>query len=129
MKTINLIKKHAIIAMAAVSMVLFSGCGISSGLYNQFSVHCANTNVVLQKNNFKVVGSVSGESSATYIVGIGLNKETLVAKAKQSMIDNAKLDGTSKAIINVTVEEHVTFILVYVERKIKVHGTVIEFTE
>jgi hypothetical protein len=129
MKTINFIKKHAIIAMAAVSLVLLSGCGISSGLHNQFSVNGANTNVVLQKNNFKVLGSVNGTSEATYVLGVGLNKNTLIAQAKQQMLDNAKLDGSSKAVINVTVEEHVTFILVYVKRTVKVHGTIIEFTE
>ena len=129
MKTINFIKKHAIIAVAAVSLVLFSGCGISSGLHNQLSVQGANTNVVLQKNNFKVLGTVSGTSDATYVLGVGLNKNTLIAQAKQQMLDNAKLEGASKAVINVTVEEHVTFILVYVKRIVKVHGTVIEFTE
>jgi hypothetical protein len=129
MKTLSIIKKRGLIIASMIAIFLLTGCGISSGLMNQFSVNGTNTNVVLQKNNFKVVGTVSGDASDSYVFGIGLNKQYLVAKAKQNMIENAKLDGSSKAIINVTIEEHATLILVYVKRTITVHGTVIEFTE
>jgi hypothetical protein len=129
MKTLSIIKKQGLIIISIVAVIFLSGCGVSSGLMNQFSVNGANTNVVLQKNNFKVAGTVSGEASASYVMAIGCNKQTLVSQAKQQMIENAKLEGTSKAIINVSIEEHITFILVYMKRTIKVHGTVIEFTE
>jgi hypothetical protein len=129
MKTLSFIKKQRSIIILIVATVFLSSCGINSGLYNSFNVNGANTNVVLQKKNFKVVETVSGDASDSYIFAIGLNKPGLVAKAKQKMIENAKLDGTSKAIINITIEEHCKLVLVYVERTITVHGTVIEFTE
>lgn len=110
-------------------VVLLSSCGVNSGLLNQYSVNGTNTNIVLEKNNFKVVGTVSGEATDTYLFFIGGFKQTLVAKAKQKMIENAKLEGTSKAIINVTIEEHNKFMFLYIKRTITVHGTVIEFTE
>lgn len=96
---------------------------------NQYSVNGANTNVVLEKKNFKVVETVSGDATDKYWFFIGGYKQTLVAKAKQKMIENAKLEGTSKAIINVTLEEHSKFMFIYIKRTITVHGTVIEFTE
>ena len=129
MKKLSFIKKLRIIATILILVAILTGCGISSGIYNQFGVNGANTNVVLQKKNFKVIGTVNGDATASYIFAIGLNKQNLVSKAKQNMIDNAKLEGSSKAIINVTLEEHVTLIFVYLERTITAHGTVIEFTE
>lgn len=129
MKNLSITKKLAIATTIMIVTTLLSGCGINSGIMNQYSVNGANTNVVLQKKNFKVVETVSGEASDTYLFLIGGNKKNLVAKAKQNMIENAKLTGTSKAIINVTLEEHNKFVFVYFKRTITVHGTVIEFTE
>ena len=129
MKKLIITRKLALAATILIATTLLSGCGINSGIINQFSVNGANTNVVLQKKNFKVVETVSGEATDTYLFLIGGNKQNLVAKAKQNMIEKAKLEGTSKAIINVTLEEHNKFIFVYFKRTITVHGTVIEFTE
>ena len=39
------------------------------------------------------------------------------------------LNGKSRAVINVTVEEHVALMVVVFERTVIVHGTVIEFTD
>jgi len=129
MKKLTFIKKSEFITLFLLAIVFLSGCGVNSGIMNQYSVNGANTNVILQKNNFKVIGTVSGEATDKYLFFIGGYKQTLVAKAKQNMIENAKLEGTSKAIINVTLEEHNKFIFVYIKRTITVHGTVIEFTE
>lgn len=129
MKTLSCIKRQGTIVLFLVSIVFLSGCGINSGLVNQYSVNGANSNVILQKKNFKVIGTVSGESSDSYLFFIGGHKQNLVAKAKQNMIESAKLDGTAKAIINVTTEEHDDFKFVYIKRVITVHGTVIEFSE
>jgi len=129
MKKLSCIMKKGSIILFLLAIIFLSGCGINSGLVNQYSVNGANTNVILQKKNFKVIGTVSGESSDFYVFFIGGHKQNLVAKAKQNMIDKAKLDGTSKAIINVTTEEHNVFKFVYIKRVITVHGTVIEFLE
>lgn len=129
MKKLLRIKEQGIRILFLVAILFLSGCGINSGLVNQYSVNGANSNVILQKKNFKVIETVSGESSDSYLFFIGGHKQNLVAKAKQNMIENAKLYGTSKAIINVTIEEHDVFKFVYIERILTVHGTVIEFLE
>lgn len=129
MKSLIFNKRNALFTAFSIAVIFLSGCGINSGIMNQYSVNGANTNVVLQKNNFKVIENVSGEATDTYLFFIGGFKQTLVAKAKQNMIEKAKLEGTSKAIINVTLEEHNKFMFVYIKRTVTVHGTVIEFTE
>ena len=129
MKKLTFIKKNGFITLFLIAIIFLSGCGVNSGIINQYSVNCANTNVVLEKKNFKVIGTVSGQATDTYLFLIGGYKQTLVAKAKQNMIESAKLEGTSRAIINVTLEEHNKFIFAYFKRTITVHGTVIEFTE
>jgi hypothetical protein len=129
MKKLSCIMKRGTGILFIVAIVFLSGCGVNSGLVNQYSVNGANTNVILQKKNFKVIGTVTGESADSYIFFIGGNKQNLVSRAKQSMIESAKLDGTSNAIINVTTEEHDVFKFVYIKRVITVHGTVIEFLE
>lgn len=129
MKSLSIIKGQGTGILFWVAILFLSGCGINSGLVNQYSVNGANSNVILQKKNFKIIETVSGESSDSYIFFIGGNKQNLVARAKQNMIENAKLLGTSKAIINVTTEEQDVFKFVYMKRIITVHGTVIEFLE
>jgi len=129
MKKLSCIKKQGTRILFLVAVLFLSGCGVNSGLVNQYSVNGANSNVILQKKNFKVIETVSGESSDSYLFFIGGNKQNLIAQAKQNMIENAKLLGTSKAIINVTTEEHAVFKFVYLKRIITVHGTVIEFLE
>lgn len=129
MKNLIFSRRNALYTAVLIAVVFLSGCGVNSGIMNQYSVNGANTNVVLQKNNFKVVENVSGDATDTYWFFIGGFKQTLVAKAKQNMIEKAKLEGTSKAIINVTLEEHNKFMFIYVKRTVIVHGTVIEFKE
>ena len=128
MKKLLLTKKQLHIGLFLLAVILLAGCGISSGLMNQYSVNGASSNVVLQKDNFKVLGTVSGEASDSYLFFIGGKTKNLIAIAKKNMIENAGLVGTSKAIINITLEEHNKFAFVYIKKTITVHGTVIEFT-
>jgi hypothetical protein len=127
----SVLKASVLLKVSVVLLLslLVTGCGVNSGLVNQFSANVSNSNVVLQNKNFKVLGTVSGDASDSYVFGIGGNKQNLVAQAKQKMIENAKLEGAPKAIINVTVEEHGKLIFVYLKRTITVHGVVVEFTE
>ena len=56
MKSItSIIKSKFIYSALLIMVVLLSGCGVNSGLINQLSVNGANTNVVLEKKNFKDV--------------------------------------------------------------------------
>ena len=128
MKKLLLTEKQLHIGLFLLAVILLAGCGVSSGLMNQYSVNGANSNVVLQKDNFKVLGTVSGEASDSYLFFIGGKTKNLIAIAKKNMIEKAGLVGTSKAIINITLEEHNKFAFVYIKKTITVHGTVIEFT-
>ena len=114
-----------------LSSILMTSCatGLHSGKF--FNVNNNNTNVVLTKNNFKVVEKVTGNSTATYILGIGgISNKALIAKAKTNMLENANLIGNAKAIINFTTEVHTTQINPFFSRKtITVSAHIIEFTE
>jgi len=105
MKKLIFSKRNALYTAILIAVLFLSGCGVNSGIMNLYSVNGANTNVILQKNNFKVIENVSGDATDKYWFFIGGFKQTLVAKAKQNMIEKAKLEGTSKAIINITLEE------------------------
>lgn len=85
--------------------------------------------MILQEKNFKVIETVSGESTDTYLFFIGGHKQNLIAKAKLNMIESSRLLDTLKAKINVTFEEHDAYKFVYIKRIITAHGTVIEFLE
>ena len=76
----------------AVCAAALTSCGLGSNLTsNQNSLQ---TNVVLNKNNYKVVKTINGEATATYIFGIGgLSAKALRDNATSNMIKNAKLDG------------------------------------
>lgn len=86
----------------AACIALLSGCGLDTSLTrNQNSLQ---TNVVLQKNNYKVLKTITGEATATYIFGIGgLSNKALKDNAIATMVKNAKLDGKAQAIINTQV--------------------------
>jgi hypothetical protein len=109
-----------------VVTVLFSSCAVHYGGTT------GSTQVQLTKKNFKVVESVQGEASATYIIGIGgLAKKGLIAEARSKMIANSNLVGSSRAIINETVEIKQSFWLpgIYQVYTVIVSGHIVEFTE
>ena len=90
-----------------------------------------STNVVLQDNNYKIVQKVRGESQADYFFYLGgFRKKGLIEEARAVMLENANLVGSSRAVINETVETSVTtFAGIYSNIKVTVSGYVIEFTE
>ena len=90
-----------------------------------------NTNVVLQDNNYKIVQKVRGEAQADYFFYFGgFRKKGLIEEARAEMLENANLVGSSKAVINETVETSLTTIAgVFSFVKVTVSGYVIEFTE
>ena len=85
MKKLLLTKNQLHICLFLFAVILLAGCGVSSGLINQYSVNGANSNVVLQKDNFKVLGTVSGEASDSYLFFIGGKTNNLIAKAKKNI--------------------------------------------
>lgn len=119
-------KKIAILLLI-ISMSLTS-CASHYGLPKNFNQN--TTEVVLTKNNFKVVNQVKGEAEATYIFGIGgLAKNGLVAEAKAKMLKNAGMEGNSRTIINEVVEVKTSGFLFVNKYKVIVSAQIVEFIE
>ncbi len=108
--------------------VFFSSCGYHVGYVNNNNANV--TNVELSQNNFKVIEKVSGSSTVEYIVGFGGKAEKqLLEDAKAAMFAKANLEGKSRAVVNLTFEQHVeTVFIFYVKRTLTVSGHVVEFT-
>ncbi|WP_019037449.1 DUF6567 family protein [Psychroflexus tropicus] len=122
-----MIKKFTIIA-GLVSTVLLTSCAGHYGLTTNINNH--TTEVVLADNNFKVISSVSGDASVTYILGIGgLSKKALIAEARKEMLEKANLEGSAKAIINETVEIKGTSFPFVGKKTVTVSAQVIEFLD
>lgn len=119
--------KKFVIASAACLALVCSSCSISrEATANQ---NVTQTEVVLAKKNYKVVGVATGVSAQNYWFGIGgLSKKSLGESAMSDMYKNANLKG-SQAIINVNVSYKNKFILIHNQAKAIATGTVIEFTD
>ena len=111
--------------LVAFSLCLLCSC--SAHLYNASNHNVSETQVVLDKANFTVIGTVSGSAKASYILGIGgLSQKSLKGNAVTEMYENANLTG-SQAIINVVFKQRVSNVLIYSEIEYTASGTIIEF--
>lgn len=122
-------KTLKMLCVAAIGAAILTGCGLGLPLTN--NQNSLQTNVVLQKNNYKVVKTITGEATATYIFGIGgLSKKSLKEDATAVMIKNAKLDGKAQAIVNTQVTLRNAFITpFYIKSIATAQAQVIEFIE
>jgi hypothetical protein len=122
-------KKLKILSITLFVMVLAAGCGTHRGAF--LNNNNNTTQVELGEKNFKVVSKVSGQSTATYVLGIGgITNKSLVENARSNMMSNADIVGSSKAIINMTTESHSTLVYPFFYQKtITVSGYVVEFTD
>ena len=119
--------KKFLIACIACAGLLTTSCGISRQATDNRNV--TQTEVVLSRNNYKVVGIVNGEAKQNYWFGIGgLSKKSLGESAMSEMYKNANLKG-SQAIINVNVSYKNKYILIHNQSKAIATGTVIEFID
>lgn len=122
-------KTFKILSIVFFTSILMTSCGIHSAMVR--NINNNTTNVALSRKNFKVIDRVCGESTAIYVLGIGgLSNKALIEKAKTKMLENANLIGSSKAIINVTTESHMTLVVPFFYQKtVTVSAHIIEFTE
>ncbi|MBE6342141.1 MAG: hypothetical protein E7065_01965 [Lentimicrobiaceae bacterium] len=106
-----------------------TSCSLHDGLTHNLNQN--STNVVLQDNNYTIVQKVRGESQADYFFYFGgFRKKGLIEEARADMLENANLIGSSKAVINETVEtSYTTFCGIYSNVKVTVSGYVVEFKE
>ena len=108
--------------------VLFSACRTTyRGMTTNENHH--QTQVVLSENNYRIVKYVEGDASARYVLFFGGNgsERGLVARARENMLRNAGLIGSSRAVINETVERRVKETLFSVEVRYIVSAYVVEF--
>lgn len=105
--------------------VVFASCaGLNTTPYDH---NLQETKVILKEANYKIVGQVEGEWSATYVFGIGgLSKKALTNNAISEMYKNANLTG-SQQIINVTTTTSIEQWVVYTKRRAIARGYIIEF--
>lgn len=121
-------KSLKLLLIALFTALLNTSCGIHSAFVTNTN---SNSSVVnLSMKNFEVVERVSGQATATYFFGIGgISNKALIEKAKSNMLEHAFMAGKARAIINITHESHVTFILpVFVQKTVTVSAHIIEFT-
>ncbi|MEL4306929.1 DUF6567 family protein [Joostella sp. CR20] len=113
---------------ALICSLFLTSCSVHNGLTT--NVNNTDTSVILSKSNYKVLGTVTGDAEAMYVLGIGgISKKGMVNEAKAEMFRKAKLEGASKAIINQTVEiKHSAFPFIRMYH-VYASGQVIEFTE
>ena len=121
--------KKSLFLVLVVIMFGMTSCSLHDGLTHNLNQN--STNVVLQDNNYTIVQKVRGESQADYFFYFGgFRKKGLIEEARADMLENANLIGSSKAVINETVETtYTTFCGIYSNVKVTVSGYVVEFKE
>lgn len=120
-----------VFSLEGCSLISYLGAGAVMGnrTYLDGTRNQNDTKVLLQENNFKVVGTAKGEAKATYVFGIGgLSPQAVKGNAIADMYENANLTG-AQAIIDVSFSRHDKNIVVYNEVCWTCHGLIIEFVK
>jgi hypothetical protein len=115
--------RNLVLAVGALVVgMTFTGCSTSSGHIGHF----IGTEVQLNQANFDVVGSVTGEASASYFISIGPSRQNIIAQAKQDMIKKARLQG-SQALVYVTTDTKYTWFPLWRQQMAYVSAEIVEF--
>lgn len=118
--------KKALLRLALALTAVFSLSSCATVLDHNLYDNMTQTRVTLDSNNFTVVKTVEGTSTAKYIFGIGgPGKENAIAE----LYKNAELSGSQKIIDISVVERYKTVLGVYNEVEYTAIGVVIEFTK
>lgn len=128
-KKITGMKKALLFFTLFIALFGMTSCSVHDGMTRNLNQN--TTNVILQDNNYTIVQKVRGESEANYVFYFGgFRKKGLIEEARANMLENANLIGSSRAVINETVEtSYTTFAGIYSKVKVTVSGYVVEFTE
>jgi predicted RecA/RadA family phage recombinase len=93
-----------LILIIVISLSLFGCVSTHSGIFKP-------SDVQLNNPNFRIIKTIDGFASATYIFGIGgYNREGLIKEAKTLMYKKHKFEK-SQTITNITLDEKRTWIL------------------
>lgn len=122
------------IILASSLFLLINNCGF---MPQGYLGHSTNTQVILSEANFKIINSVKGHATATFILGIGPFNDRLYSRAKRDMLENANLAGggnKSRALINITTDEQIKYFIfgyfpLWFSKTVYMSADVIEFKE
>lgn len=125
----KVMRNLSLISLCVIVLSVFSGCALHQEAASNLNL--SQTSVVLQKRNFKVVGSVSGQVTQTYALGFigGMSKKTLRESALSEMYRKADLNGKPRAIVNVNVRYKYQYLILISKCRVVATGDIIEFTE
>jgi len=114
-------------------LLLVNNCGF---MPEGYLGHSTNTQVILSEANYKIINSVRGDATATFILGVGPSNDRLYSRAKKDMLENANLAGggnKSRALINIATDEQIRFVWFYIpfwfSKTVYMSAHVIEFKE
>ena len=114
-------------------LLLVNNCGF---MPEGYLGHSTNTQVILSEANYKIINSVRGDATATFILGVGPSNDRLYSRAKKDMLENANLAGggnKSRALINIATDEQIRFVWFYIpfwfSKTVYISADVIEFKE
>ena len=91
--------------------LLVNNCGF---MPEGYLGHSTNTQVILSEANYKIINTVKGQATATFILGVGPSKDQLYSRAKRDMLEFANLAGggnKSRALINITTDEQIKYFI------------------
>ena len=125
------IKKSLIICSL---LLLVNNCGF---MPEGYLGHSTNTQVILSEANYKIINSVRGDATATFILGVGPSNDRLYSRAKKDMLENANLAGggnKSRALINITTDKQIKYFIfgyfpLWFSKTVYMSADVIEFKE
>ena len=128
-KKYSVMKNFFLIFSLIITLSMFSGCALHKEAAS--NLNQSQTSVVLQQRNFKVVGTVTGESAQTYLLGFigGLSRKALRESALSEMYRKADINGKPCAIVNVNVQYKFQYYVLVVKCKALARGDIVEFTE
>ena len=115
-------------------LLLVNNCGF---MPEGYLGHSTNTQVILSEANYKIINSVRGDATATFILGVGPSNDRLYSRAKKDMLENANLAGggnKSRALINITTDEQIKYFIfgyfpLWFSKTVYMSADVIEFKE
>ena len=115
-------------------LLLVNNCGF---MPEGYLGHSTNTQVILSEANYKIINTVKGQATATFILGIGPFNNRLYSRAKIDMLENANLAGggnKSRALINITTDEQIKYFILgyfplWFSKTVYMSADVIEFME